>query len=73
MALLFSSPDNPADAWRAELQARIPDLDVRIWPEVGDPAVIEVALVWRPPPASSTAVVMTALPDREAARSRPSS
>jgi glyoxylate/hydroxypyruvate reductase A len=48
--LLFLSPDDPADAWRAELQARIPDLDVRIWPEVGDPAAIDVALVWRPPP-----------------------
>ena len=50
MALLFLSPDDPADAWRAELQARIPDLDVRIWPEIGDPAEIDLALVWRPPP-----------------------
>jgi glyoxylate/hydroxypyruvate reductase len=50
MALLFLSPDDPADLWRAELQARIPDLDVRIWPQVGDPAEIDVALVWRPPP-----------------------
>lgn len=54
MALLFLSPDDPADAWRAELQARIPDLDVRIWPEVGDPAEIDVALVWRPPPGELT-------------------
>jgi glyoxylate/hydroxypyruvate reductase len=50
MALLFLSPDDPADAWRAELQARIPALDVRIWPEVGDPAEIDLALVWRPAP-----------------------
>ena len=49
MALLFLSPDDPAEAWRAELQARIPGLDVRIWPEVGDPADIDLALVWRPP------------------------
>jgi glyoxylate/hydroxypyruvate reductase len=49
VALLFLSPDDPADAWRAELRARIPDLDVRIWPEVGDPADIDIALVWRPP------------------------
>ena len=54
MALMFLSPDDPADAWRAELQARIPDLDVRIWPEVGDPAEIDVALVWRPPPGELT-------------------
>jgi glyoxylate/hydroxypyruvate reductase len=50
VALLFLSPDDPADTWRAELQARIPDLDVRIWPQVGDPADIDLALVWRPPP-----------------------
>jgi glyoxylate/hydroxypyruvate reductase len=50
VALLFLSLDDPADAWRAELQARIPDLDVRIWPEVGDSADIDIALVWRPPP-----------------------
>jgi glyoxylate/hydroxypyruvate reductase A len=50
VALLFLSPDDPAEAWRAELQARIPRLDVRIWPEVGDPADIDIALVWRPPP-----------------------
>jgi glyoxylate/hydroxypyruvate reductase A len=50
VALMFLSPDDPAEAWRAELQARIPGLEVRIWPEVGDPAEIELALVWRPPP-----------------------
>jgi glyoxylate/hydroxypyruvate reductase A len=49
VALLFLSPDDPAEAWRAELQARIPGLDVRIWPQVGDPADIDIALVWRPP------------------------
>jgi glyoxylate/hydroxypyruvate reductase len=50
VALMFLSPDDPAEAWRAELQARIPGLEVRIWPEVGDPDEIEIALVWRPPP-----------------------
>jgi glyoxylate/hydroxypyruvate reductase A len=47
---MFLSPNDPAEAWRAELQARIPELEVRIWPEVGDPVEIELALVWRPPP-----------------------
>ena len=50
MALLFLSPDDPADLWRREIASRMPDLGFRIWPEVGDPAEIEVALVWRPPP-----------------------
>ena len=50
MALLFLSPDDPAEAWRDELMRRMPELDVRLWPEVGDPAEVEAALVWRPPP-----------------------
>ena len=50
MALMFLSPDDPAELWRDELRARMPELEVRIWPEVGDRAEIEAALVWRPPP-----------------------
>ncbi|HSA81434.1 MAG TPA: glyoxylate/hydroxypyruvate reductase A [Geminicoccaceae bacterium] len=50
MALLFLSPDDPAELWREELRARMPELEVRIWPETGDPAGIEIALVWRAPP-----------------------
>ena len=50
MALMFLSPDDPAELWRDELRARMPQLDVRIWPEIDDPAAIEIALVWRPPP-----------------------
>jgi glyoxylate/hydroxypyruvate reductase len=50
VALLFLSPDDPVEAWRAELLARLPDLDFRVWPdEVGDPAEIDTALVWRAP------------------------
>ena len=52
MALLFISPDDPAELWRDELQKRMPELEVRIWPEAGDPETVEVALVWRPPPGS---------------------
>ena len=50
MALLFLSPDDPADLWRQEISSRMPELDFRIWPEIGEPEEIEVALVWRPPP-----------------------
>jgi glyoxylate/hydroxypyruvate reductase A len=49
MALMFLSPDDPAEAWRDVLLARVPELDFRIWPDVGDPAEIDLALVWRPP------------------------
>jgi glyoxylate/hydroxypyruvate reductase A len=50
VALMFLSPDDPAEPWRRELLARMPELDVRIWPEVGDVAEIDLALVWRAPP-----------------------
>jgi glyoxylate/hydroxypyruvate reductase A len=50
VALLFLSADDPAELWRDELTARMPELEVRVWPEVGDPAEIDAALVWRPPP-----------------------
>jgi len=49
MALLFKGlPDN-VEIWRRELTARIPDLEMRVWPDIGDPADIDVAFMWRPP------------------------
>ncbi len=57
MALLFSSPYDDPERWRAALMAEIPDLDFRVWtPDgkegggdgIGDPADIEFALVWAP-------------------------
>ena len=50
MALLFISKSDDPRAWIQALKALLPDLEVRIWPEVGDPNDIEVALVWKPPP-----------------------
>jgi glyoxylate/hydroxypyruvate reductase A len=49
MALLFSSDADPPVAWTAALKRHLPDLDVRIWPNVGDVRDIEVALLWRYP------------------------
>ncbi len=55
MALLFMSNADPVEDWRRALLARMPELDFRIWPDrVGDPADIDVALVWHPPPAALT-------------------
>ncbi len=50
MALLFYSNEDDPEAWRLELQRRIPDLDFRVWPAVGDPMDVTAALVWLPPP-----------------------
>ena len=49
MALLLKSDIDRHGAWEQALRARDPALEVRTWPEVGDPAGIEAALVWAPP------------------------
>jgi glyoxylate/hydroxypyruvate reductase len=49
MRLLFHSTlDDPAE-WLPHLRAHAPDLEVDVWPDVSDPAAIDVALVWTPP------------------------
>ena len=50
MALIFYSPLNPAELWEAELKKHLPDLDFRRWEAPGDPAEIDMALCWKPPP-----------------------
>jgi glyoxylate/hydroxypyruvate reductase A len=50
MALLFYSSVDSAARWRARLAQLSSEIEVRIWPEIGDPAAIDYALVWRPPP-----------------------
>ncbi|MEC4594598.1 MULTISPECIES: 2-hydroxyacid dehydrogenase [Nitrospirillum] len=50
MALLFVSAHDHAEDWVNELNAQMPELDVRVWPEgMGDLAEIDYALVWKPP------------------------
>lgn len=48
-ALLFSSPEDDPLLWSRALLALAPDLEIRVSPELGDPAEIEAALVWKPP------------------------
>jgi len=49
VAILFCSDIDDPVAWKRELERRLGPLDLRVWPEIGDPAEIDVALVWRPP------------------------
>jgi glyoxylate/hydroxypyruvate reductase A len=49
MALLFYSLVDDPDVWREALSRELPGLDFRVFPDIGDPAAIDVALVWRPP------------------------
>jgi glyoxylate/hydroxypyruvate reductase A len=50
MALLFCSSIDSAARWQAELARLKGAIDIRIWPELGNPAEIDYALVWRPEP-----------------------
>src|SRR5678815_367008 len=50
MAILFRSSAAATARWRPLLGALLPDHEIRFWPEVGDKAAIEYALVWHPPP-----------------------
>jgi glyoxylate/hydroxypyruvate reductase A len=47
--ILFRSSSSFGQRWKAELERHIPDLDFRVYPEIGDPAEIAMALVWKPP------------------------
>jgi glyoxylate/hydroxypyruvate reductase len=50
MALLFRSSVDSEARWKPQLARLMPELEVRIWPAVGDPADIHYALVWQPEP-----------------------
>jgi glyoxylate/hydroxypyruvate reductase len=50
MVLLFASAVDSAEEWQAELQKHLPEVELRVWPDFGDPTEIEAALVWRPQP-----------------------
>jgi len=52
MALLLTPTSGGAEAWRHALIAAMPDLDVRVWPDIGDPAAIDMAAMG-PPPAGA--------------------
>jgi glyoxylate/hydroxypyruvate reductase A len=49
-AMLFYSNFDTAEDWREHLQRAMPGLDFRAHPDVGDPADIETAMVWKAPP-----------------------
>lgn len=49
MALLICAPDRSNDALAADLQKRLPDTEIRIWPDVGDGKDITFAVLWKHP------------------------
>jgi glyoxylate/hydroxypyruvate reductase len=50
MALLFRSTVDSAARWRDQLERLTREIDIRVWPDIGDPTEIDYALVWRPEP-----------------------
>ena len=50
LRLLILAPGEDGEAWRAAFLAADPAIDVRVWPDAGDPAQIDVAFAWKPPP-----------------------
>ena len=49
MVLLYRSSSDSAALWLAELRRHIPELEMRVDPEIGNPKDIDAALVWKPP------------------------
>ncbi len=56
MAILHISTSENGDEWRAALAELLPGVELRIWPDVGDPAEIEMALAWKAPPGALAAL-----------------
>ncbi len=50
MAFLFILPTWPTAVWAAAMKKAAPDLDVRIWPEMGNVEDIDYCAAWLPPP-----------------------
>jgi glyoxylate/hydroxypyruvate reductase A len=49
-SFLFITPTWDATVWAAAMRKAAPQLDVRIWPEIGDPATVDYVAAWLPPP-----------------------
>jgi glyoxylate/hydroxypyruvate reductase A len=49
MSILCRSDEPRAAAWAAYFAKHAPDLDFRVWPDVGDPDDIEYLIAWNVP------------------------
>jgi len=50
MAFLILAPSSRTSAWEKEIRKAEPDLDLRVWPDTGDPDEVTFALCWKHPP-----------------------
>jgi glyoxylate/hydroxypyruvate reductase A len=49
MSVLIIAPGLKSEWWASQLLQHAPDMDVCIWPDIGDPKSVEFALAWKPP------------------------
>lgn len=49
MTLLFKVDAERGQAWKALFAEHAPDIEVRLWPDIGDPAHIRYFSAWQPP------------------------
>ena len=50
MALVIVSRVHPAsDVWAPEMRRLMPEIDIRYWPDVGDPDEVDAVLMWQAP------------------------
>jgi glyoxylate/hydroxypyruvate reductase A len=49
MTFLFKSEARRGEVWRMRLQKEFPDLEFRVWPDVGDSLKIKYLACWLPP------------------------
>ncbi|WP_349974722.1 glyoxylate/hydroxypyruvate reductase A [Pseudomonas sp. WHRI 8519] len=49
MTLLFKVDPDRGRAWKALFAEHAPDIEVRLWPEVGEPTDIRYLATWQPP------------------------
>ncbi len=52
MVVLLQSDAGSLERWRAALAAEDPALEIRAWPDYGDPSEIDIAVVWDLPPGA---------------------
>ena len=50
MTLLFKVDNDRGLAWKNLFQRHAPDIDVRLWPDIGNPEEIRYLATWQPPP-----------------------
>lgn len=49
VVVLVTPRAEQAEVWRSGLAELLGDIDFRVYPDVGDPSAVDVALAWKPP------------------------